>query len=66
MQGLAPIEERFPRPSVMGVVNVTPDSFSDGGVHFQPEDAVAAGLQQSSASEQARPPIGNPGRTGDS
>ena len=25
------IEHRFPRPSVMGVVNVTPDSFSDGG-----------------------------------
>jgi dihydropteroate synthase len=24
-------EERFPRPSVMGVLNVTPDSFSDGG-----------------------------------
>ena len=23
------------RPSVMGVVNVTPDSFSDGGVHLQ-------------------------------
>lgn len=36
------IEERFPRPSVMGVVNVTPDSFSDGGVHFDPEVAVAA------------------------
>src|SRR5205085_2253120 len=29
-----PIEERFPRPSVMGVVNVTPDSFSDGGAHL--------------------------------
>jgi dihydropteroate synthase len=37
-----PIEERFPRPSVMGVVNVTPDSFSDGGVHFDPDVAVAA------------------------
>jgi dihydropteroate synthase len=37
-----PIEERFPRPSVMGVVNVTPDSFSDGGVHFDPEAAAAA------------------------
>jgi dihydropteroate synthase len=24
-----PIEQRFQRPSVMGVVNVTPDSFSD-------------------------------------
>jgi dihydropteroate synthase len=38
-----PIEERFPRPSVMGVVNVTPNSFSDGGVHLQPAAAVAAG-----------------------
>src|SRR5205085_7008498 len=27
----------------MGVVNVTPDSFSDGGVHLQPSAAVAAG-----------------------
>jgi dihydropteroate synthase len=26
----------------MGVVNVTPDSFSDGGVHYRADDAVAA------------------------
>ena len=37
-----PIEQRFPRPSVMGVVNVTPDSFSDGGVNFDPGDAAAS------------------------
>jgi dihydropteroate synthase len=37
----APIEERFSRPSVMGVVNVTPDSFSDGGINFEPAAAVA-------------------------
>jgi dihydropteroate synthase len=37
----APIEQRFPRPSVMGVVNVTPDSFSDGGVNLDPGDAAA-------------------------
>jgi dihydropteroate synthase len=36
------IEERFPRPSVMGVVNVTPDSFSDGGVHLDPDQAAQA------------------------
>jgi dihydropteroate synthase len=36
------IEERFPAPSVMGVINVTPDSFSDGGVHFNVEPAVTA------------------------
>ena len=28
----------------MGVVNVTPDSFSDGGLHFCVDDAVAHGL----------------------
>jgi dihydropteroate synthase len=39
---LSRIEERFPRPSVMGVVNVTPDSFSDADVNFLPEDAVAS------------------------
>jgi dihydropteroate synthase len=36
------LQERFPRPSVMGVVNVTPDSFSDGGVHLDPDTAAAA------------------------
>ena len=30
-----------PRPLVMGVVNVTPDSFSDGGRWFGPEQALA-------------------------
>jgi dihydropteroate synthase len=39
---MAAIEERFPRPSVMGVVNVTPDSFSDGGVHLDADVAAAA------------------------
>jgi dihydropteroate synthase len=29
----------------MGVVNVTPDSFSDGGVNFDPEVAAAAALR---------------------
>ena len=32
------------RPSVMGVLNVTPDSFSDGGHFLDPEQAVAHGL----------------------
>ncbi|MGE5413998.1 MAG: dihydropteroate synthase [Syntrophomonadaceae bacterium] len=31
-------------PAVMGVVNVTPDSFSDGGVHFDRARAVEAAL----------------------
>jgi dihydropteroate synthase len=29
----------------MGVVNVTPDSFSDGGVNFRAEDAIASARQ---------------------
>jgi dihydropteroate synthase len=33
------------RTLVMGVVNVTPDSFSDGGRWFEPGAAVAHGLQ---------------------
>jgi dihydropteroate synthase len=32
------------RPLVMGVVNVTPDSFSDGGLHAASDRAVEAGL----------------------
>jgi dihydropteroate synthase len=40
MANRPPLEERFPRPSVMGVINVTPDSFSDGGVHLRVEPAV--------------------------
>lgn len=33
---------RFDEPSVMGIINVTPDSFSDGGVHADPGVAAAA------------------------
>ena len=32
------------RTLIMGVLNVTPDSFSDGGLHFSPQDAIAHGL----------------------
>ncbi|WP_242442794.1 dihydropteroate synthase [Magnetospirillum sp. 15-1] len=32
------------RPRIMGIVNVTPDSFSDGGEAFETEAAVARGL----------------------
>jgi dihydropteroate synthase len=39
-------EFSFPHPAlVMGVVNVTPDSFSDGGKFFSTESAVAHALQ---------------------
>jgi len=33
------------RTLVMGIVNVTPDSFSDGGAHFTPDEAVAHALK---------------------
>ena len=36
---------RLDRPRVMGIVNVTPDSFSDGGAHFDADSAIAHGLQ---------------------
>ena len=32
-------------PLIMGIVNVTPDSFSDGGVHFDRATAVEAALR---------------------
>jgi len=33
------------RTLVMGILNVTPDSFADGGVHVDPEAAIARGLE---------------------
>ena len=36
---------KLDRPRVMGIVNVTPDSFSDGGRHDTVEAAVAHGLK---------------------
>jgi dihydropteroate synthase len=41
-------DHEFPlgeRTLVMGIVNVTPDSFSDGGLHVGPDDAIAHGLR---------------------
>jgi len=35
---------RIDQPQVMGVLNITPDSFSDGGRHSQAPDAVSAGV----------------------
>ncbi|HEY6628739.1 MAG TPA: dihydropteroate synthase [Acidimicrobiia bacterium] len=37
------------RGVLMGVLNVTPDSFSDGGMHATASDAVAAGIAMSDA-----------------
>jgi dihydropteroate synthase len=33
------------RPRIMGIVNVTPDSFSDGGLYLAPERAIELGLR---------------------
>jgi len=33
------------RPRLMGVVNVTPDSFSDGGLYLDPEAAIRHGVE---------------------
>lgn len=40
---------RLDRPRIMGVVNATPDSFSDGGDAYEPGDAIAAGHALASA-----------------
>ena len=66
-----PIAQRFPRPSVMGVVNVTPDSFSDGGVNLEPDAAIASARRMMSegaaivdvGGESSRP--GSEGVSGD-
>jgi dihydropteroate synthase len=36
---------RLDRPRVVGIVNVTPDSFSDGGEHASTDAAIAHGLR---------------------
>ena len=36
---------KLDRPRVMGIVNVTPDSFSDGGAHASTDAAIAHGLR---------------------
>lgn len=36
---------KLDRTRVMGIINVTPDSFSDGGLHASTDDAVAHGLR---------------------
>lgn len=55
MMQLMPLPERvlkcgalhldLSRPQIMGILNVTPDSFSDGGQHNQVDDAVKKALQ---------------------
>jgi dihydropteroate synthase len=44
LRGLPPALRGLRRCLVMGVVNVTPDSFSDGGQWFEPDDGIRHGL----------------------
>jgi dihydropteroate synthase len=44
LPGRAPLE-LGPRTLVMGIINVTPDSFADGGLRFDPARAVEDGLR---------------------
>jgi dihydropteroate synthase len=40
-----PVKAPGEPPLVMGILNVTPDSFSDGGMYFSTENALARALQ---------------------
>src|SRR5215207_8813494 len=59
-----PAVSGLPQPGrtlVMGVVNVTPDSFSDGGEWFQPRDAIEHGLELiDEGGESTRPGAARP------
>ena len=40
---------RLDQPQVMGIVNVTPDSFPDGGAHADADTAIHAGYDMAAA-----------------
>lgn len=42
----------FDAPSLMGILNITPDSFSDGGQHFDPTNALNHALAMQEAGAQ--------------
>jgi dihydropteroate synthase len=42
---LGPRTVRLDQPQVMGILNATPDSFSDGGKHPNPQSAIDAGAR---------------------
>jgi len=42
----------FDAPSLMGILNVTPDSFSDGGLHFDADHALAHARAMQTAGAQ--------------
>lgn len=44
-----PDGEALSKPLLMGIINATPDSFSDGGAHLDPAAAIAHGRQLAEA-----------------
>jgi dihydropteroate synthase len=44
-----PSSEPMPGPRLMGILNVTPDSFSDGGENLDPAAAIARGIEMAEA-----------------
>lgn len=42
---MASLFDSYEKPLVMGVLNVTPDSFSDGGLYLEPKKAVERALK---------------------
>ncbi|MHB9878943.1 dihydropteroate synthase [Pacificimonas sp. ICDLI1SI03] len=46
---LGPRTLRFEEPQVMGILNMTPDSFSDGGAHADPAAAAGAAFDMAAA-----------------
>jgi dihydropteroate synthase len=49
----ATFADRWPRPSVIGILNVTPDSFSDGGAHGSVAEAAEAARRMLDAGARA-------------
>ena len=47
--GAGPALPAAARTLVMGILNVTPDSFSDGGLYASPDAAIARGLALAAA-----------------
>ena len=38
-------KQKIKPPMIMGILNVTPDSFSDGGQHNKPEQAINRAIE---------------------
>lgn len=51
---------RLDVPRVMGIVNVTPDSFSDGGAHDSSDAAIAHGLRLAERAPTSSTSVANP------